>query len=73
MIKKGGNPAPFKVNKGMKGYNVWVYKKSETHPDGIIRHHYKSLTTKGKFFSREDATAVAWHYIETHSYAHCAS
>ena len=73
MIIKGNNPAPFKVNKGMKGYNVWVYKSSETHPDGVIRHHYKCLTTKGKFFSHEDATAVAWHYIETNSYAHCAS
>ena len=72
MIIKGGNPAPFKVNKGMKGFNVWVYVRSETHPDGVIRHRYKSLTTKGKYFSHQDATEVAWHYIENHSYAHCA-
>ena len=71
MIIKGNNHAPFKVNKGTKGYNVWVYKtSSETHPDGVIRHHYKMLTTHGKYHSREDATAVAWHYIENHSYAH---
>ena len=71
MIIKGNNPAPFKVNKGMKGYNVWVYKNStQVHPDGIIRHHYKSLTIKGKYHSRRDATEVAWDYIENHSYAH---
>ena len=71
MIIKGNNAVPFKVNKGMKGYNVWVYKNSsEVHPDGIIRHHYKSLTIKGKFFSRKDATEVAWDYIENNSYAH---
>ena len=70
MIIKGNNPAPFKVNKGMKGYNVWVYKNStQVHPDGIIRHHYKSLTIKGKYHSRRDATEVAWDYIENHSYA----
>ena len=38
MIIKGNNPAPFKVNKGMKGYNVWVYKNSTMPSDGIIRH-----------------------------------
>ena len=70
MIIKGNNPAPYKVNKGMKGYNVWVYKNStQVHPDGIIRHHYKSLTIKGKYHSRRDATEVAWDYIENHSYA----
>ena len=74
MIIKGNNHAPFKVNKGTKGYNVWVYKTStNTNPDGVIRHHYKMLTTHGKYHSREDATAVAWHYIENHSYAHCAA
>jgi hypothetical protein len=74
MIIKGNNPSPFKVNKGTKGYNVWVYKTStNTNPDGVIRHHYKMLTTHGKYHSREDATAVAWHYIENHSYAHCAA
>jgi len=73
MIIKGGNPSPIKVNKGKHGYNVWVYKNSKMHPDGVIRHHYKTLTTHGKFFSREDATAVGWHYVETHSYDHCAS
>ena len=70
MIIKGNNPAPFKVNKGMKGYNVWVYKNSTIPSDGIIRHHYKSLTIKGKYHSRRDATAVAWDYIENNSYAH---
>jgi hypothetical protein len=53
----------------MKGYNVWVYKNSTIPSDGIIRHHYKCLTIKGKFFSRKDATEVAWDYIENHSYA----
>jgi len=70
MIIKGNNPSPVKVNKGMKGYNVWVYKNSTIPSDGIIRHHYKSLTIKGKFFSRKDATDVAWDYIENNSYAH---
>jgi hypothetical protein len=65
MIRKGGNPCPVKVNKGMKGYNVWVYKTSYMHDDGVIRHQYKSLTTKGKFHSREDALAVGWHYVNS--------
>ena len=70
MIIKGINAVPFKVNKGMKGYNVWVYKNSTIPSDGIIRHHYKSLTIHGKYHSRRDATAVAWDYIENNSYAH---
>jgi hypothetical protein len=73
MIIKGGTPSPVKVNKGKNGYNVWVYKNSETHPDGVQRHHYKSLTTKGKFFSHDDALAVGWDYVENQSYAHCAA
>ena len=70
MIIKGNNAVPFKVNKGMKGYNVWVYKNSIIPSDGIIHHHYKSLTIKGKYHSRKDATEVAWDYIENNSYAH---
>jgi len=63
MIKKGGNPSPVQVNLGTKGYNVWVYKNSTMHPDGVIRHHYKTLTAKGKYYDRATATEVGWHYI----------
>tara|TARA_Y100000992_G_scaffold72292_1_gene45411 strand:+ start:786 stop:1004 length:219 start_codon:yes stop_codon:yes gene_type:complete len=71
MIKKGGNPSPVQVCKGLKGFNVWVYKSSKMHPDGIIRHHYKTLTAKGKYFRKRDAHSVGWDYINSQTFSHC--
>ena len=65
MIKKGGNPSPVQVRKGLKGYNVWVYKSSKMHTDGVIRHHYKILTAKGKYYRKCDAYSVGWDYIDS--------
>jgi len=70
MIKKGGCPSPVQVNKGLKGYNVWVYKNSQMGRDGVIRHHYKTLTAKGKYYRRDDAYCVGWDYITYQSFAH---
>lgn len=70
MIKKGGCPSPVQVNKGMKGYNVWVYKNSQMGKDGVIRHHYKTLTAKGKYYRRDDAYCVGWDYITYQSFGH---
>ena len=71
MVKKGGNPSPVQVCKGLKGFNVWVYKNSETHPDGVIRHHYQTLTAKGKYFRKCDAHSVGWDYINSHNFSDC--
>ena len=65
MIKKGGNPSPVQVRQGTKGFNVWVYNRSTFGADGIIRHHYKTLTARGKYYSRDVANEVGWHYINT--------
>jgi len=65
MIKKGGNPSPVQVSEGLKGYNVWVYSKSKIGDDGVVRHHYKTLTAKGKYHYESDAYAVGWDYIDS--------
>jgi hypothetical protein len=54
-----------------KHFNVWVYKSSKKHPDGVIRHHYKTLTAKGKYFRKCDAHSVGWDYINSHNFSHC--
>ena len=71
MVKKGGNPSPVQVCEGLKGYNVWVYNNSETHPDGVIRPHYTPLTARGNYFRKCDASSVGWDYINSQNFSHC--